>query len=226
MPNWVKNIIHMEGIAREPIFVEEDGGKHFEFDKLIPMPESLKVDSGSMTDENIVYYLTERCTIPVRKLPPDKEALMKTLVKNTFAGEKWPEEVFHRVMAQAFEESDDRRQKRYDTGKTYISNYQLYGATTWYDWCCQNWGTKWSACHTVIIDEDTIEFDTAWSNPEPILLKLAEMYPDRKIEHWWADENVGYNTGHRCLQGKTVTEEFPEAESDEAMAIFAKCWES
>ena len=39
MPNYVRNRVVMEGIANLPLFREVDGKKHFDFNKLIPMPE-------------------------------------------------------------------------------------------------------------------------------------------------------------------------------------------
>lgn len=65
MPNNVKNIVKMKGILNLPLFVMEDGVKCFDFNKIIPMPKSLDIESGSMTKECIMYYLTNRCTIPV-----------------------------------------------------------------------------------------------------------------------------------------------------------------
>ena len=51
MPNHVKNVVKMEGITNLPLFVEEDGKICFDFNKIINMPESLNIESGSMTDE-------------------------------------------------------------------------------------------------------------------------------------------------------------------------------
>lgn len=46
----------------------------------------------------------------------------------------------------------------------------------WYDWCIQNWGTKWSGYDGRFNDEQTaFSFDTAWSPPLPIIKKLAEI---------------------------------------------------
>lgn len=222
MPNWVRNIVRMKGIADKSLFIEAEGRKVFDFNKLIPMPESLGIESGSMTNENIIYYLTERCTIPVRRLSSDKVELLNKLSISSLT-DNWSEEVFHRVMARAFDESEEERQRRYDSGKIYVSNFQTYGATTWYGWCCAHWGTKWNACDTEIIDADTISFNTAWSNPDPILHKLAEMYPDAEIEHWWADEDMGSNTGYRKIHGVEWFEDRHELD-DRALELYAKCW--
>ena len=54
--------------------------------------------------------------------------------------------------------------------------------------------------------EDTIIFETAWSNPEPVMLKLSEMYPEATIEHWWADEDMGSNDGYRVYRGGEIVD--------------------
>lgn len=227
MPNHVKNIVKMNGITNMPLFREEDGQKCFDFNKVIPMPESLNIESGSMTDESIMYYLTERCTIPVRCLKPDKKDLVKKLIQNSFSkGEfLWAEEIFRRVMEKTYEEPESKKAKIYEAGRTYISNYQKYGATTWYDWCCTNWGTKWNAYSNKQEDEDTISFETAWSNPEPVMLKLSEMYPEAVIEHWWADEDMGSNDGHKIYRGGVnISGDYCDQCSNEAYEIYIKCW--
>ena len=96
MPNYVKNRVKMEGIANLPLFREVDGKKHFDFNKLIPMPEQLEMEDGSTTEESIIYYLTERCSIPVQDLQSDKASMASALVRNMFSA-KWHEEVFRRV---------------------------------------------------------------------------------------------------------------------------------
>lgn len=222
MPNYVKNIVHMEGIANLPLFAEEGEKKHFDFNKLIPMPEALDVVDGSETDENIVYFLTERCAIPIVCLKPESARLLKALVGNIFSND-WPEEVFRRVFAKADRATEEEQAKMYKAGETYISNYKLYGATTWYGWCPREWGTKWNAISTQIIDDDTITFETAWSNPEPVLRKLAAMYPEAEIEHWWADEDMGSNTGHRRLHNDAEDVDYFDSDQN-AYEIYVKCW--
>jgi hypothetical protein len=38
MPNYVRNIVKMKGIADLPLYNERPGEKYFDFQKLIPMP--------------------------------------------------------------------------------------------------------------------------------------------------------------------------------------------
>ena len=175
-----------------------------------------------MTDENIVYYLTERCSTTIGCLLPYTHAIVQNLLGNC-SDTKWAEEVFRRVYAKSRKATKDQQDTMYRLGAIYVQNYLKYGFTTWYGWCPNNWGTKWNACDTQIIDRNTIVFDTAWSNPEPILLKLAEMYPDTEIEHWWADEDMGSNTGHRTLCGDYMWEEFFDQDS-RAYETYVKCW--
>lgn len=117
----------------------------------------------------------------------------------------------------------EERDKAYETGRQYVSNYEKYSFPTWYEWCIHNWGTKWNASDTVILNTDTILFDTAWSNPEPVIMKLAEMYPDAEIEHWWADENIGYNTGHRVIRNGEEQVEYFDGDRN-AYEIYQMCW--
>lgn len=61
-----------------------------------------------------------------------------------------------------------------------------YGVDNWYDWAIKNWGTKWDAYDgdmDVVIDTEIISsFTTAWNLPIPIFKKIAEMYPNLKVE--------------------------------------------
>ena len=64
--------------------------------------------------------------------------------------------------------------------KRAAKNIKKYGYATWYEWCCEEWGTKWNACNTYIDwDEDFniyFTFQTAWSPPEPVIKALVEKY--------------------------------------------------
>lgn len=223
MPNYVKNIVKMPGIANLPLFHEEDDEREFDFNKLIPMADELRIESGSMTERSIVYFLTERCTIPIRDLDQMKMEIVNELVTNMFHPNGWPEKVFDLIRQQMSSVTSEEQDNTYEAGRQYISNYEKYGFPTWYEWCNCNWGTKWNASSTIVLDADTIMFDTAWSNPEPVILKLAEMYPDAVIEHWWADEDMGRNTGHRIIRNGEEQVEYFDYDHD-AYAIYQKCW--
>ena len=225
MPNHVKNIVKMKGIANLPLFKEEDGVQCFDFNKIIPMPGSLNIESGSTTDESIMYYLTDRCTVPVSCIGERKLELARKLLGNRFStSDWWILEAFQRAMAAAHQDRM-KGNEMYRKGQIYINNYKQYGHTTWYDWCRENWGTKWNAYSYEQEDEDTISFETAWSNPEPIMLKLSKMYPEATIEHWWADEDMGSNDGHRVYCGGVIVDgDYCDQCSNEAYEVYIKCW--
>ena len=230
MPNHVKNIVKMEGIAKLPLFATEQNKydkrdvTYFDFNKIIPMPESLNIESGSITDEAIIYYVTDRCTLPLRALKADDKSLVDKAVNNRFS-QSWSEEVFLRVLEITHDMSAEKKEELYNKGQTYVSNIKKYGHATWYEWCYQNWGTKWNAYSNTQEDEDTITFETAWSNPEPVMLKLSEMYPEAVIEHWWADEDMGHNAGYRVYHNGQIEEgDYCESGSSEAYEVYVRCW--
>lgn len=79
------------------------------------------------------------------------------------------------------------------------------GRPNWYDWQCDNWGTKWNAYSQSLLERDTytvkIQFDTAWSPPTPVIEALEklieETFPREKgYEAWvsgaWIEE--GYQS--------------------------------
>jgi len=51
----------------------------------------------------------------------------------------------------------------------------------WYNWRCENWGTKWNAgSHWK--NDNTLIVRTAWAPPAPILGKIEESFPDMTID--------------------------------------------
>jgi hypothetical protein len=75
-----------------------------------------------------------------------------------------------------------------------LANIENYGYADWYGFACAEWGTKWNA-YDVNIEDDSIQFDTAWATPEPVIARLSTMFPDATITVNFADEDVGYNCG-------------------------------
>ena len=81
------------------------------------------------------------------------------------------------------------------TGNLGQAEREKYGANNWYDWSCENWGTKWNACHSCLTS--CLEFDTAWSLAEPVLQALAVLCHNTNVEFegYFCDEDWSYNKG-------------------------------
>ena len=214
MPNHVKNIVKMEGITKLPLFKTEYDEYEkrdvvcFDFNKIIPMPESLNVESGSM--ETVAIEAVNR------KLSQRRYDFQQAYSRPQMSDEDYQ---------QRLKNYGKTEEELLELGLQYIANKVRYGATSWYDWCCDNWGTKWNAYSNEQEEEDTIIFETAWSNPEPVMLKLSEMYPEATIEHWWADEDMGSNDGYRVYRGGEIVEgDYHDSCSNEAYETYIKCW--
>lgn len=69
----------------------------------------------------------------------------------------------------------------YDTATSRYLIWSGYATknSDWFNWCVENWGTKWDACDPVTVCDEadclSFEFDTAWSPPSGFYAKLAEV---------------------------------------------------
>ena len=75
-------------------------------------------------------------------------------------------------------ESDENAQKALEEKEK--ANLEKYGYANWYDYCVNEWGTKWdiSPYEPVTLDEDgrlTMSFDSAWSPPTQAYEKLLDL---------------------------------------------------
>ncbi len=104
------------------------------------------------------------------------------------------------------------------------ANLKKHGYKNWYDWCVNNWGTKWNAGGDnddmqVDYDEDVgnqgialFQFDTAWAPPLGVLEKLMDTHPELSIECRYHEPGVGFfgvwtDGSDRCYE----TEQFPKS---------------
>lgn len=178
MPNWVATEVTFKGNDEDIKKVLEkvsSEDSQFDFNKLIPMPESLNIESGSQSALAYAYYYVRK----FNALPPSSHF-------------KDMDTVICRVEKDITVSS----QEVLKSGKQLYENKKKYGATTWYDWCCSNWGTKWNAYNVGIYD-NTLSFATAWSFAEPVMRRLSELCTQYNVEFdgEWADEDMGSNTG-------------------------------
>ena len=195
MPNWVTNIIEVSGkkedidALMQRVRSEESG---FDFNTLIPMPESLNVTSGGSTPVAILYYISNRLERPINEIRQHKFSSSAHLFSTL--------ETEIARLRDGINNGYYKPDKLYADGKVYVDNLEKYGAPTWYEWANKNWGTKWNACDVDVSRNSptscSICFDTAWSLPEPIIIKLVEEYPQLDFDGKWADEDLGSNCGH------------------------------
>ena len=98
---------------------------------------------------------------------------------------------------------------------------ELYGADNWYDWCLDNWGTKWGAIDPVVYEEGhkkserlRYEFRTAWSPPTGIISELSKQFYNLEfVLHW--EEEGGLAGEIRAFMGDIVKDILLEREYDE-----------
>ena len=96
-----------------------------------------------------------------------------------------------------------------------------FGHNNWYDWNNWNWGTKWDCSESIYSQEDKmLEFQTAWSCPQEILLRMSEMFPDIQFNGSYADEDFGSNVGYITNGGAYSLDDL----SEEACETAATLW--
>lgn len=214
MPNWVKNKVRFDDKrVIEECYTEENGEENFDFNKIIPMPKSMHLTSGGKETTSIIYAISKMSGFKkeevIKKLKETETDFYgnyyNKLLKNI---ENYKDEDFKKADKELkdiikgnkddmFENIDYKGlgiKNLEDLGNTYINNIIEYGFDTWYDWSCENWGTKWGACHTYYVDENNIEFDCAWSMPYNVLKEISKKYQTRvKVD--FADEDIGNNCG-------------------------------
>lgn len=212
MPNWVRANIIFHGENKDVYTLREfvksatigNDGKttvnEFDFNKIVPMPEELAIESGSAGSDGMRYIILQE-KHPITWTNDDKD--------------------FMDTMERMRDKNPDRFNNYVELGKKYLSNLSKYGYSTWYQFCNNEWGTKWNASEVDWYDTNAVSFETAWSFPYAVIRKLSELFPNVDIEFIYADEDSGSNTGKGTLKGGECLESvYPEDQSKEAYEIF------
>lgn len=196
MPNYVQNNITFSGDDAEikkmleSIKADEIGFGSIDFNKIIPIPESLIIESGSSSNKGI-----EMVKSYLENMPEE--------LKNK---EGTYEDFFDDLRNHSADISDEEEKKIWDIGVKAVYNLYKYDVPTWYEWCCKNWGTKWNACSCSEANENskTISFQTAWDTPLPVMEKLSKMFPAIEIQTEYADENIGRTADSTHLRAENL----------------------
>lgn len=220
MPNYVKNRITFNN-ATEAEAVRKFMEDGFDFNKLIPMPKTLNICSGSCTDDakSLLWHLGKL---------KEKPSWLRT---REDLNERYPHGDGHdREWFMTSQKWGYPNPMTWEDLEIYAEiveeNIRLYGQTDWYNWAYANWGTKWNACE-VYWDDHSVEFETAWSGVPKLLWILADKF---KIgfNYRYADEDIGCNCGeydYTILDGETIQYEL-ELDDPKMFAIHLWGYES
>lgn len=240
MPNWVCNRLTLKGESArirevlEAIKPDDKGSEGvIDFNKIVPMPEELNIESGSTTDWGIEIYLSavnpdNEYSIDGLKKMEKKAFEMLSMILNR-------ERLFFKYRTTLSEDDVMKMtehigfEKLLENGKKAIDNLQKYGSITWYEWCIEHWGTKWNTSSSFYIDisdaegAEGIEMQTAWSTPEPVIRELSKQYPDIEFTVEYADEDIGQNCGSYSYQDGDMYDDYVPT-CEEAVEYAERIW--
>lgn len=167
MPNWMSNdltiICDSKESAEKYFELFKGEGRDLDFEKIIPRPECLNIEAGS-SGERGLYYLYANASEKDKKIIDDAYRSCNP---------------FHGHIYEDYKDEDPVKYKECENnGIAYLDNFKETGYCEWYNWNCDNWGTKWNSVDTsATLDGNEINyiFDTAWSVPRPIISKIASL---------------------------------------------------
>lgn len=192
MPNHIKNIITAEpevlAKIRDVLRSEE---RAVDFNRLIPMPGVVQLPEGK---SGWPMHVTSRAN-DIMGVGVSDNPLIASLERSNRERDRRTHPI------TGFSKDD------FEMLLGCMRALYEVGEVDSLDWSRSNWGTKWNA-YGIEISDTEICFETAWSMPKPILLKLAEQ---KLGDFTWsfADEDLGYNCGIRKVAADGTIVEVP-----------------
>jgi len=199
MPNHVTNAWTITGPANEikRLFIE----KEFTFNDVIPPPANLHdIDEAADYCRNRALYelLTGNIHADHTWLHDAKDSGYRILTWARGSDSKMVADTFRSLTDPASLAAYFAIHAPAGFVKGLFDSKELHdktGASWWYDWNVKYWGTKWD-CYDVNVSDPwesgdgrlsvQLNFNTAWSLPQPVILKLVDM--GFSIEGAWFDE--------------------------------------
>ena len=193
MPNYVTNRMVITGKQTHELVEaitridKKEGRRVVDFQLIAPQPLAIRLHPGYVEGQQNIFDAVQR------GLNAEGLELQKHVIKGC---ETWRPVQQEESLDQITTASDADRK----LASEYLRSVEQVTAdrcSTWYDWNCRYWGTKWNAlhCKVPIIDATSpdpviLYFDTAWSMPVPLFDILAEKYPE--TEGW----TYAFDEGH------------------------------
>lgn len=87
-----------------------------------------------------------------------------------------------------------------------------------YEWCIQNWGTKWGIYDCQLMEESNshlmYSFYSAWSPPLPVIQKMSEMFPELLFSLKYYECGAAYQGTFEVEEGEVITDEQQDYDGD------------
>ncbi|HEH9634905.1 TPA: hypothetical protein SIC20_000478 [Pasteurella multocida] len=218
MPNWCENKLQIfcDCIQAKQIipklFRKTESDKWcLDFELLVPMPESICIESSSLGDRAMEFL----------KISPNRRLTRPLLKKYIYGSE------IDRIYAKAKHHRWDvghfinwliKRPEQQSIlwlnlalGHQYLSNLAQHGYKDWYDWSNEQWGCKWNvcsdSCQVSFNDNGSINclFDTPWGPPDGWFQALCTAFPDIEFilsffepGMWFAGKYIANLDGSYC----------------------------
>lgn len=206
MPNWVRNKLTIDDENYEKIvesICNEDS--KLDFEKIVPMPESLKITSGSITQKSLDAFMHSI------ENSAEYRVYENLLYEHKYKARRMTNEEFEDFIETTIGDhvffDDNKALNSKDEvlsfGKQVADNLIKYGCMDWYDWSIAHWGTKWNA-DTIEISENTILFETAWSPPIQAMQELTRKYPKAVFTLDFSDEQICVDCGYIIFTNKQI----------------------
>jgi hypothetical protein len=200
MPNHCSNQVTVSGDADQLtafLLAAKSGNEDLSFDNLFPCPQSLK-DAASGSDE--IYY----------------DIVYGDLSK--LAGYGWiPDEIKgDRNALLTFVANRQGYHAGKGIGIADLMKYNLetYGAKNWYDWCINNWGTKWGVYDSsggrsedYLTPTLVYNFTTAWGPATEGFVKISENFPGLSFDMEYFEPGM-------CFCGRVIIQDGGIIEDD------------
>lgn len=205
----------------EKLLTKTDDSYILDFNKLIPMPEDLKIESGSRGEKGLIFlYLSSN--------DPNERLILEKAYRslNPFNKQIYKDVHFKEMDSNlAKYKIDDSFKEDIELGNKYLNNYKKYGYCNWYNWSVDKWGTKWNVedeVSVIDLDDDNYEirFDTAWSCPVGIIKEFSKLCDNGELDWMYYDEDYD---GHTFITKEdnelVITKEYIDEDYDEDIKI-------
>ena len=201
MPNHVTNVLTVTG---DPERVEafrtahirfssdkesKEKWEHLDFQTVIPAPACVEGTEASNTAEEGFFALTGLAKTSFARFDGAATRYFERYEKEGFEVNALTQPEHLRAWLAK------KHPEVLVSGQKMLTCFRETGCMSWYDWNSKNWGTKWNSYsykeRSAEPGKFVCVFDTAWAPPVPIFAKLAELWPDLRIETQSIDEGGG-----------------------------------